>query len=195
MTMPDGYRIPIPSSHRVMTPKEVHLPPLAILEPLSNFVLFLTRNDWEAFWQHPSDHISILSQFLSTKLAKACTYMLQVVTYCICISMFSSPSAILYVWNTCTGDHISLAHHAYCHRVWGISSSPCNSTYLPTAVRTFFNAPTKTKVQPKLNSGVNTSHCKPNHNPIYATTPSTGTWPRQRIAIPIPTCPPPSRNV
>ena len=83
MSVPDTYRIPKPSSHRAMTLKEVHLLPLAILGPLSNFFLFSTRNDREAFRRDPSGNISLLSRFLSTILAKTCTYMSQVATYCI----------------------------------------------------------------------------------------------------------------
>jgi hypothetical protein len=76
MSMPDAHRLPHhTSSHRAMTLEEVTLPPLAILAPLSDFVLFSTRNDRGAFRQHPFDHISLLSRCLSTTLAKACAYM------------------------------------------------------------------------------------------------------------------------
>ena len=123
MSVTDTYRIPNPSSHRAMTLKQVYLPPPAILEPLSNLFLFSTmRNDQEAFRRDPSDHISLLSRFLSTKLAKACAYMSQVATYCIRISMVSSPPPIFYARNACTGDPTSLARPAYRRRVRGISS-------------------------------------------------------------------------
>ena len=34
MSVLDAYRVPNSSSHRAITLKEVHLPPLAMLEPL-----------------------------------------------------------------------------------------------------------------------------------------------------------------
>ena len=121
MYVPDTYRILNPSSYQPIALKEVHRPSFGSFVPLSNFVPFSTRSDQEAFRLHPSDHISLLSRFLSTKLAKACAYMSRVATYRICISTISSSSAIFYSWNTCTGEPIFLARSAYRRRVRGIS--------------------------------------------------------------------------
>ncbi|KAH9029041.1 hypothetical protein EDB84DRAFT_220520 [Lactarius hengduanensis] len=56
-------------------------------------------------------------------LAQACARMSQVETYRICVSMGSTPTTVLYSWNTCFGDLRSLASLAYRRGVRGISGA------------------------------------------------------------------------